>query len=127
MLVFVVTGAIAGMLLGVRFKVLVLVPAFLVAAVVISLNGSGHTLSSIVLTVLATVVSLQIGYIIGSVLERRAHLPAAQRHQRVRFALARTRISVLPPTNSSCAEAPDSLDQRWSTFHAKASISSLFE
>ena len=93
MLVFVITGAIAGILLGVRFKVLVLVPAFLVAAVVIIVNGSGHTLSSIsiVLTVLGTVVSLQIGYIIGSVLRAfaRAHLPAAQRHQRVRFALKR--------------------------------------
>jgi hypothetical protein len=91
MLVFVITGAIAGILLGVRFKVLVLVPAFLVAAVVIIINGSGHTLSSIVLTVLGTVVSLQIGYIIGSVLRAfaRAHLPAAQRHQRVRFALKR--------------------------------------
>jgi hypothetical protein len=44
MLVFVITGAIAGILLGVRFKVLVLVPAFLVAAVVIILNGSGYTL-----------------------------------------------------------------------------------
>jgi hypothetical protein len=66
MLVFVITGAIAGILLGVRFKVLVLVPACLVAAVVIIVNGSGHTLSSIVLTVLGTVVSLQIGYIVGS-------------------------------------------------------------
>ena len=91
MLVFVITGAIVGILLGVGFKVLVLVPASLVAAVVIIVNGSDHTLSSIVLTVLGTVVSLQIGYIIGSVLRAfaRAHLPGAQRHQRVRFALKR--------------------------------------
>jgi hypothetical protein len=92
MLVFLITGgAVAGILLGLRFKVLVLVPAFLVATVVIIANGSGHTLGSIALTVLGTVVSLQIGYIIGSVLRAfaRAHLPAAQRHQRVRFALKR--------------------------------------
>jgi hypothetical protein len=91
MLVFLITGAVAGILLGLRFKVLVLVPAFLVATVVIIANGSGQTLGSIVLTLLGTVVSLQIGYIVGSVLRAfaRAHLPAAQRHQRVRFALKR--------------------------------------
>ena len=89
MLVFLITGAVAGILLGSRFKVLVLV--FLVAMAVIILNGSGHTLGSIVLTVLGTLVSLQIGYIIGSILRAfaRAHLPAAQRHRRVRFALRR--------------------------------------
>jgi hypothetical protein len=91
MLVFFIAGAVAGILLGLRFKVLVLVPAFLVAMVVIILSGSGHTLGSIVFTVLGTLVSLQIGYIIGSILRAfaRAHLPAAQRHQRVRFALKR--------------------------------------
>jgi hypothetical protein len=91
MLVFLVVGAIAGILLGVRFKVLVLVPASLLATVIIIAYGSGHTLSEIVLTALGTVVSLQIGYIVGSVLRgvARAHLPVAQRHQRVRFALKR--------------------------------------
>jgi hypothetical protein len=82
MLVFLITGAVAGILLGSRFKVLVLVPAFLVAMAVIILNGSGNTLGSIVLTVLGTLVSLQIGYIIGSILRAfaREYLPAAQRH-----------------------------------------------
>jgi hypothetical protein len=48
-----ITRAVAGILNVARvcFNVLVLVPAFLVATVVIIANGSGHTLSAIVLTV----------------------------------------------------------------------------
>jgi hypothetical protein len=75
---FLVTGAIAGIILGLRFKVLVLVPAILLATVVIIANGSSHKLSVIVLTVVGTVVSLQIGYIVGCILRAlaRAYLPA---------------------------------------------------
>ena len=81
MLVFLTIGAIAGTLLVMRFKVLVLVPASLLATVIIISYGSGHTLSEIVLTVLGTVVSLQIGYVVGSVLRAvaRAHLPVLRR------------------------------------------------
>jgi hypothetical protein len=86
MLVFLIIGAIAGIMLGVRFKVLVLVPAFLIATVIIIVNGSSHSLSAIVLTVLGTVASLQIGFIVGSILRAvaRAYLPArtTERHQR---------------------------------------------
>jgi hypothetical protein len=91
MLVFLTTGAVAGILLGLRFKVLVLAPAFLVATVVVIANGSGRTLGSIVLNVIGTVVSLQIGYVAGSVLGAvaRAHLRVAHRHQRLRLALKR--------------------------------------
>ena len=68
MAAFLVMGAIIGMLLGLRFRVLVLVPAILLATVVIILSGSGHKLSVIVLTLVGTVVSLQLGYITGSIL-----------------------------------------------------------
>ena len=86
MLVFLIIGAIAGIMLGVRFKVLVLVPAFLLATVIIIIvNGSSHSLGAIVLTVLGTVASLQVGYIVGSILRAvaRAYLPArtTERHQ----------------------------------------------
>jgi hypothetical protein len=82
MVVFLIFGAVAGILLGVCLKVIVLIPAFLLATVVIIANGSGHTLIEIVLAVLGTVVSVQFGYIVGSVLRAlaRAHLPTAPRH-----------------------------------------------
>ena len=49
MAVFLVTSAIVGMLLGLRFKVLVLVPASV-------------KLSVVALTLVGTLVSLQVGY-----------------------------------------------------------------
>jgi hypothetical protein len=76
MIVFLAIGTIAGILLGLRFKVFVLVPAILLATVVII--ASGHELKVTALTVFGTVVSLQIGYIVGCVLRVMApeHLPA---------------------------------------------------
>jgi hypothetical protein len=77
MAVFLVTGAIAGILLGLRFKVLVLVPASVLAAVIIIIGQSSHTLGMIIFTLVGTVVSLQIGYIVGSVFRSlaRPYLP----------------------------------------------------
>ena len=81
MAIFFITGAIAGIILGLRFKVLVVIPAILLATVVIIVSGSGDKLSAIVLTVVGTAVSLQIGYIVGSILRAlaRAYLPARMR------------------------------------------------
>ena len=78
MTAFLVAGATIGMLLGLRFRVLVLVPAILLATVVIILSGSGHKLNTIVLTLIGTVVSLQLGYITGSILRllARSYPPA---------------------------------------------------
>ena len=75
MAVFFITGAIAGIILGLRFKVLVLVPAILLATVVIIASGSADKLSVIVLTVVGTIVSLQMGYLLGCMLRARAGLP----------------------------------------------------
>jgi len=86
MTVFLVTGATIGILLGLRFKVLVLVPASVLATVVIIIiiSRSGHELSVIVLTLVGTLVSLQVGYIAGSVLRflAQAYLPAWMRDRR---------------------------------------------
>jgi hypothetical protein len=81
MAIFLVTGAIIGILLGLRFKVLVLVPASVLAAVVIILGRSGHELSVIVLTLIGTLVALQMGYLVGSVLRflARSYLPTRAR------------------------------------------------
>jgi hypothetical protein len=86
MAIFLVAGAIIGILLGLRFKVLVLVPASVLATVVIILSESGHELSVIVLTLVGTLVSLQMGYLAGGILRYlvRAYLPAWTRYRRSR-------------------------------------------
>jgi hypothetical protein len=91
MLVFLIAGAIAGILLGIRFKVLILVPASLLAAVVVIVTGSSHDLGPVVLTLLGTVASLQFGYVVGSLLRTlfRARFPAAESHKRDSFAFKR--------------------------------------
>jgi hypothetical protein len=75
MIVFLI-AAIAGILLGLRFKVFVLVPAVLIAAGVAIIIG--HGLKMVVLTMLATTALLQIGYILGCVVRvyAGAYLPA---------------------------------------------------
>jgi hypothetical protein len=91
MLVFLIAGAIAGILLGIRFKVLVIVPASLLAAIIVIANGSGREAGAVVLTLLATLAVLQIGYVVGSILRVsiRAHVPGAERNKRDSFAFKR--------------------------------------
>ena len=64
MVVSFVIAPIGGILLALRFKVFVLVPATLLAAVVI-IASSHQPKLTIALTVVGTAVLLQIGYIVG--------------------------------------------------------------
>jgi len=91
MLVFLIAGVITGVLLGLRFKVLVIVPASLLAAIIIIATGAGQQLGAFVLTLLVTLASLQIGYVVGSILRAlvRARFPAAERHKSGGFAFKR--------------------------------------
>ena len=84
MAIFLVAGAIIGILLGLRFKVLVLVPASVLATVVIILSESGNELNLIVLTLVGTLVSLQVGYLAGSILRflARSYLSGRTRYRR---------------------------------------------
>jgi hypothetical protein len=59
-----VIAPIAGMLLALRFKVFILIPATLLAAAVI-IASSHQPKLTIALTVAGTVGLLQIGYIVG--------------------------------------------------------------
>jgi hypothetical protein len=62
---FVIAGFLVGVLLGLlRFKVLVLAPTILIAACAIIVTG--HELTVIALTILATAALLQIGYLVAS-------------------------------------------------------------
>jgi ABC-type Na+ efflux pump permease subunit len=69
-MVFLIIGTLAGVLLGLRFKVLVLVPFILLLACAIVVTGDG--LRVIALTILATAVLVQIGYVLGLVVRVRA-------------------------------------------------------
>ena len=84
MAVFLITGAVTGILLGLRFKVLVLVPASVLAIVVIVLSESRNQLSVIVLTLVGTLVSLQVGYLAGSIVRflARSYLSGRTRYRR---------------------------------------------
>ena len=66
-----VIALIVGILLALRFKVFVLVPATLLAAVAIIASGHQPKVT-LALTLLGTVVLLQIGYLVGLIV--RAHL-----------------------------------------------------
>jgi hypothetical protein len=63
MISFAAIGTIVGTLLGLRFKVFVLVPAALITAfaIVATLHGA----RTIAVTILATTALLQIGYVLG--------------------------------------------------------------
>ena len=65
MMLFLIIGTLAGVLLGLRFKVFILVPFILIFACAIV--ATGVALKPISLTILATAVLLQIGYILGLV------------------------------------------------------------
>jgi hypothetical protein len=80
-----IIGAISGMLLGLRFKVFVLVPTALLATMVIVGAGAASGLGpvAIALRVLGGVASLQIGYVAGVLLHVMvlAHLPSHYRRR----------------------------------------------
>ncbi len=71
MLAFLIVAPFAGILLGLRFNVFVLVPAMLLAIVAITLSdiATRQSVGVILVTTFATVVLLQIGYIAGRVLK----------------------------------------------------------
>jgi len=76
MMVFLIIATIAGILLGLRFRVFVLIPAVLIASGAVIITG--HGLKIIVLTMLAATALLQIGYIFGCIVRIYAdsYLPA---------------------------------------------------
>jgi hypothetical protein len=80
MIVLLAIGIFVGIILGLRFKILVLVPTLLVAVGIVATVGiaEGHHLSAILLTVFGLIVSLQIGYVVGCVSQH----PSTVTHQR---------------------------------------------
>ena len=66
----VTTAALIGAILGLRFKVLILVPAFVISSVAIFGIGIAHgdNLSSILLTAFFAITALQMGYLAGALI-----------------------------------------------------------
>jgi hypothetical protein len=60
-------SALIGMALGLRFKVFILIPTIILAGVSIAViqAGRGDQASSIVVTIVLVVTTLQIGYLVG--------------------------------------------------------------
>ena len=61
------SGFIAGAVLGLRFKLLALLPAMLVASVVVGIIAIDSDLWSLVLTLIVAFSSIQVGYLVGAV------------------------------------------------------------
>jgi hypothetical protein len=64
-------GVVAGALLGLRYKVFVLVPATAIAIAVAGLDGIGSAagLARISIMMIVTATALQLGYLLGTVIE----------------------------------------------------------
>jgi hypothetical protein len=69
MLILLTTVAIGGILLGLRFKVLILVPAIVLGAIAALGIARHHNGSHIAISVTATVILIQLAYMAGSALE----------------------------------------------------------
>ena len=71
MIAFLTVGAIAGIILGWRFNVLILIPATLLALAVVTASdiASRQSIKLILLTAVGTAVLLQLGYIAGRFLK----------------------------------------------------------
>lgn len=70
MLVFLIVATLIGITLGLRFNIFVLVPAILLASTVITLSeiAERQSIKLIIIGSVGTVVSVQIGYLGGRLL-----------------------------------------------------------
>src|SRR5262245_36686654 len=70
MTIFLIVGAIGGIVLGFRFRSLILVPRILfsIAVIVVIVAARGDRPSVIALAAIGTMASLQIGYLVSSTL-----------------------------------------------------------
>jgi hypothetical protein len=69
-MVFIIFGSLIGAVLGLRFKVFILIPTGCFALAIAAVDGlaRGHALRWIAITMITAATSLQIGYLGGCVL-----------------------------------------------------------
>jgi hypothetical protein len=72
---FAIAGAITGILLGWRFNVIALIPGIMGTVIVVTVLNIAHHQSprAAITGLLSTLVSLQIGYVLGRVFEIAIH------------------------------------------------------
>jgi hypothetical protein len=80
MSILAVIAFVAGGLIGLRFNVYTVIPASIIAAGTTVLTSGGSAFS-VAMAAIGVITSLQIGYLVGSVLARAAFVP---RHRRSR-------------------------------------------
>jgi hypothetical protein len=110
MVISTIMGTLVGILLGLRFRVFSIVPAILVAAVVVVVNGAarGDRLNWLALAVVVVGASLQVGYLAGSSLRAivsaacggNANLPASRASK---FHKANSKRPLVPDTRTESA------------------------
>lgn len=89
----VLIALMTGMILGMRFKFLVLVPGMIVAAFVLAALGVAHgdSVGTVAIAIIKVSISLQVGYLLGLAGKRGAVI---MRAARMRKAAPRTRSAV---------------------------------
>jgi hypothetical protein len=87
MALFLIITTVTGLVLGLRFKMFVLGPAMFVAAAATIAHGiaGGHSYTVIALALFEAMASLQIGYIIGCLLQANVSIRTAGRYRRPRW------------------------------------------
>ena len=69
MLILTMISFLIGLVLGLRFKVFILVPAIGLALAMVAVNGAGDGTWQLVGTMVVVASSLQLGYVGGSILQ----------------------------------------------------------
>ena len=69
MLILAMISFLIGVVLGLRFKVFILVPAIGLALAMVAVNGAGDGTWPLVGTMVVVATSLQLGYVCGSILQ----------------------------------------------------------
>jgi hypothetical protein len=70
MVISTISGTLVGALLGLRFRVMIIVPAIFIAAAIVTASGTarGDGAAAIAVAVIVVAASLQVGYFAGAVL-----------------------------------------------------------
>jgi hypothetical protein len=93
MLVLTMISFLIGVVLGLRFKVFILVPAIGLALAMVAVNGAGDGTWQLVVAMVLVATFLQLGYVGGSILRFCACATRAADHGRASMPTTSTEVS----------------------------------
>jgi len=93
MLILTMISFLIGLVLGLRFKVFILVPAVGLALAMVAVNGAGDGTWQLVGTMVVVASSLQLGYVGWSILQFGVFAIRAADHGRASLPTASTEVS----------------------------------